>query len=85
VATIAIASGAAITVNAGASDKVVLRNLTINGLGGGGTGIQYNSGPALQVENVSIAKFSGSGGQGMLGSTSAFTQLNGGKQQRHGC
>jgi hypothetical protein len=43
-------SGTAITVAAGASDQVILRNLSINGAGGGTTGIAVNSG------NVTIDK-----------------------------
>lgn len=51
-------SGDAITVNAGASDKVTLRGLTLNV---GSNGIAVNSVGTLNVENCSIAGFSGSG------------------------
>jgi hypothetical protein len=43
-------SGTVITVAAGASDQVILRNLSINGAGGGNDGIVVNSG------NVTIDK-----------------------------
>src|ERR1700693_5595188 len=43
-----------IVVAAGASDVVSLRNLDIDGLGTGLTGIVFNSGKALHVENCTI-------------------------------
>src|SRR5688500_2634556 len=46
-----------ITVNAGASDKVVIRNLSINGVGNGLSGIRYLAGAELHVENLSISGF----------------------------
>lgn len=62
-AGIAVASGAGITVN-GAGIQVTLRGLTVNGTGGT-TGIAYLSGLALNVENVTISNFSGTGGAGI--------------------
>jgi hypothetical protein len=43
-----------VIVNAGAADRVVLRNLSINGVGTGLNGIRYLAGFALVVENVTI-------------------------------
>ena len=49
-----------INVNAGASDRVVLRNLTINGAGTtlGVNGINILAGNAVEIENVKIMNFS---------------------------
>jgi len=53
------------TVNAGASDVVILRNLQITGALGsptpGTNGINFNSGRMVSVENCSIFNFSGNG------------------------
>src|SRR5947209_5584215 len=49
-------SGDAITINAGASDVVTLRGLTLNGLGGD-TGIDFESGGALYVQQDTIKNF----------------------------
>ena len=61
-----LASGTnGISVNAGPTDVVTLRNLRINGIvspaGGGLNGVQYNSGAALHVENCYIFGFTGDG------------------------
>lgn len=49
------AGNAGIIVNAGPSDAVNLRGLTIKGIGfGGGTGIVFNSGGALAIENGAL-------------------------------
>ena len=53
-------SGNGVTVNAAASDVVVLRGLTFNGLGGI-VGIQFMSGGALLVENCVTSGFSAHG------------------------
>lgn len=51
-------SGNAIQVSAGSSDKVVLRGLTINGLGTGSAGVAFTGGGAeLHVENFVITGF----------------------------
>jgi hypothetical protein len=49
-----------INVNAGTSDIVILRNLTINGAGTtlGITGINFLAGKSLHVQNVKIERFS---------------------------
>lgn len=54
---IQVAAGTAITVNAGASDKVVVRGLTIDGLGTGLNGISFTAGGYLYVENCTINNF----------------------------
>lgn len=54
-------AGSAITVNAGSTDTVILKGLTLNGLNGANSGINFNSGAALHVEGCTISNF-GSGG-----------------------
>ncbi|MEO6192512.1 MAG: hypothetical protein ABIS20_05845 [Thermoanaerobaculia bacterium] len=51
-------SGTAITINAGANDRVVLRGLTIDGLGTGLDGISFTAGGALYVESCTVNNFS---------------------------
>lgn len=54
-AGIAVPSGGiGITINAGVSDAVSLRGLTIEGGGVGQTGIQFNTGKSLTLENCVI-------------------------------
>jgi hypothetical protein len=53
-AGISVSSGNGVTVNAGASDKVVLRGLTINGQGGS-NGIAFLQGAELNIEDCAIA------------------------------
>lgn len=63
-------SGQGVVVNAG-TGKVVLRGLTITGLGGT-DGIAFNSGDALYVDNVVVSGFgSGSGLTVSVGAASA--------------
>lgn len=51
-AGVLVPSGATgITVNAGATDVINLRGLVIEGAGAGLTGVQFNSGKSLNVEN----------------------------------
>jgi hypothetical protein len=54
-----------VIVNAGAADKVILRNLSINGAGNGLRGIRFLAGGSLVVENVVINGFTGSPGIGI--------------------
>ncbi len=51
-------TGNAITINAGPNDKVVLRGLTLDGLGMGATGVSFVSGGSLYVEGCTINNFS---------------------------
>lgn len=46
-----------VIVNAGVNDRVVLRNLAINGVGNGISGIRYLAGKSLTVDNVTISGF----------------------------
>ena len=50
-----------VTVNAGVNDRVVLRNLSINGAGNGLNGIRYIAGKSLVVDNVTIGGVTGRG------------------------
>ena len=52
-------NGIAITINAGVSDAIVLRGLTIDGGGIGATGIQFNTGQSLTIDNCAIKSFVG--------------------------
>ncbi len=77
-------SGTAITINAGASDKVVLRGLTIDGLGTGLDGISFVAGGNLYVENCTVNNFSRYGidfaptsGSGKLFITDTVVRNNG--------
>ena len=59
-ASISPASGSAITVNAGASDAVVLRNLQLNGQGAT-YGVEYQAGGSLFIESLTINGFTNTG------------------------
>jgi hypothetical protein len=48
-----------IIVSAAATDKVIIRNISINGAGNGLNGIRFLAGNQLTVENVTIAGFTG--------------------------
>jgi hypothetical protein len=54
---IQVLANVAINVNAGPNDKVVLRGLTLDGLGTGLDGIFFTAGGALYVENCAINNF----------------------------
>jgi hypothetical protein len=59
---ILIAAGNAITINAGVSDAVSLRGLTLDGGGGAGTnGILFNTGKSLTITNCVVRHFAGDG------------------------
>jgi hypothetical protein len=61
-AAIAVAAGGTgITINAGATDAVSLRGLTIDGGGLGATGIVFNTGAFLTIENCVIRHMTGDG------------------------
>jgi len=51
----------AIDINAGPSDAVVLRGLTLNGAGVGVNGIVFNTGGSLEIVNSSVLHFSNFG------------------------
>jgi len=50
-----------IIVNAGVNDRVVIRSVSINGIGTGLNGIRYLAGKSLTVENVTISGVTGRG------------------------
>ena len=59
-AGISPSSGTAITVNAGSSDDVTLRNLSLRS-NGATTGVDYQAGGSLAIDDSTIANFSGTG------------------------
>ena len=62
------AGGDAIDINAGATDAIVLRGLTLNGAGvAASNGIVFNSGAALTVTNCLVQNFPDTGGNGDFG------------------
>src|SRR3954453_8809364 len=50
-----------VIVNAGVNDRVVLRNISINGIGTGINGIRYLAGKSLTLDNVTISGVTGRG------------------------
>jgi nitrous oxidase accessory protein NosD len=56
-AGITVFSGEGIDINAGASDAVTLRGLTVNNQGSAGNGVVFNSGGTLRVEDCVITGF----------------------------
>jgi hypothetical protein len=56
-------NGNGITINAGASDKITIRGVSLNGVGvsGSTTGIVFSSGGALEVTACDVRNFAGSG------------------------
>jgi Right handed beta helix region len=59
-AGITVFSGDGIGITAGGTDVVILRGLTINGLGGA-NGVHFTSGGTLSVENCVLNSFTGAG------------------------
>jgi hypothetical protein len=71
-ASILAAAGSAIAVIAGANDVVVLRGLSLNGLGSSNTtGVKLTSGKALHIEDCTITSFTGPGVDFEPGSTTS--------------
>ena len=68
-AGISVFSGNGITINAGASDTVILRGLTVNSQGSTGDGIVFNSGGTLHVENCTLSGGTSTKGLLSLGGT----------------
>jgi len=56
-AGISVFSGDGIDINAGASDTVVLRGLTVTSQGSTGSGIVFNSGGTLHIEGCVVSGF----------------------------
>src|SRR5499427_6040505 len=61
-AGISVFSGDGIDINAGASDTVILRGLTLNNQGSGGSGIVFITGGTLHVESSVVNGFSSGDG-----------------------
>jgi hypothetical protein len=60
-AAITATAGNAITVIAAATDRVVLRNLYLSGVGGGNYGVNFSSGGVLQIERLTVEGFANLG------------------------
>ena len=56
-----VAGGNAITINAGSSDTIGLRGLTINGAGNALNGVAFNTGGTLTIQNCVIRNLTGQG------------------------
>jgi len=61
VAGVLAMSGVGLTISAGASDVINLRGLDIDGGNSGGTGIQFSSGGALNIQKSVVRGFANSG------------------------
>jgi len=68
--------GTGITINAGASDAVSLRGLTIEGAGVGQTGIRFNTGKSLIVESCVIDHLAVDGIEFFPNATSSLSVSN---------
>lgn len=75
-AGVASFSGDLITVNAGPSDVVILRGLVVDGLGTANSGIRFNSGAALHVQNTLIKGFRAASGVGINFTPAAASDLH---------
>jgi hypothetical protein len=58
-AGVTVTSGDGITINAGTTDSVTLRGLTIDGGGAGSNGIVFNSGGKLTIDQCNLMNFVG--------------------------
>lgn len=56
-ASVTVSAANGIDLNLGPTDVVILRDISINGLGTANTGIRYNSGGTLMVDHCSIYGF----------------------------
>ena len=65
-AGISVFSGDGIDINAGASDTIILRGLTVNNQGSFGNGIVFNMGGTLHIENCVVNGFSSGFSAGVL-------------------
>ncbi|MGC2222976.1 MAG: right-handed parallel beta-helix repeat-containing protein [Methylocella sp.] len=61
VASVLVSGTPGITISAGSADRVILRNLAINGEATGTNGINFISGHDLSVEHCTIMNFSNAG------------------------
>jgi Right handed beta helix region len=76
VAAIGAANGHGVTINAGATDSVHLRGLTIDGLGTGKSGIHFEAGGNLAIENCVIRGFINAGINISPSTASSFSVSN---------
>jgi hypothetical protein len=74
-AGITVFSGDGITINVAASDAVILRGLTLNGLGGN-NGVNFNSGGTLILENCFVTNFPNNGILASTGGSLAVRDTN---------
>ncbi len=74
--SIVATSGAAVTIAAGGADKVVLRNLDIQGVGTGTTGIDITSVGTVDIEHVVVANFVGRGISDATSTSSALVMTD---------
>jgi hypothetical protein len=65
-----------VVVNAGPTDRVILRGLDINGFGTGINGIRFLAGQALLVENCIIYEFTTNGIDMVIATNSSLTVKN---------
>jgi hypothetical protein len=76
-AAIGASSGNAITINAGASDSVHLRGLTIDGFGAPATGILFNTGGNLTIANCVVRGFTSTSSSFSVSNTIASNNSGG--------
>jgi Right handed beta helix region len=60
-ASVLVSGTPGITISAGASDVIILRNLSVIGLGSGTEGVRFLAGGSLHVENLKISGFANNG------------------------
>jgi hypothetical protein len=65
-----------IIVQAGTTDKVVIRSISINGVCSGLNGIRFLAGKHLHVENCTISNITQNGIDVSLGATTVFNELS---------
>jgi len=65
-----------IIINAGVNDKIIIRNISINGAGTGINGIRFLAGKQLTVDNVTITGITGRGIDVSLAATGASVIVN---------
>src|ERR1019366_2887805 len=76
VAGILASSGNGVTINAGATDSVHLRGLTIEGAGSGSFGIHFTGGKSLAIENCVVRDFTNAGIDIVASTSSGFSVSN---------
>jgi hypothetical protein len=74
-AGVTVSSGVGIAINAGASDLVVLRGLSINNVASGAAGIVVSSGARVMIDRCAISRFGG-GGSGIELNMSSFVNVD---------